>query len=471
MDKNTLNKQIWIRIAQISGAFAIIISILLVVNYAQYKSIDPIETELINSLITRLNYNPDDIQLREEVRALDLLSRKAYFTNQWQVRTGGYLFLIAIGILVIAMQIIKNRTAREVLLTDKENSFIEHKNSRKWVAIGGTVITVITLTFAFLTHNELSKFPVNTTSENILNDNTEQDNIIIVEQETKIQPNIDIVSETTEETIGEKEKPAIAEIKSITSESKTLNQEPKNNIEVIDTIVKNNQETKILPDTKENDSGFPSFEEIKNNHNSFRGPGGNGISFHKNIPVSWNGVSGENILWKLKIPLHGYNSPIVWGNKVFVSGASVVKREVYCIDGNTGKIIWTVDVANIPGSPAKSPKVTDDTGLAAPSLTTDGVLVYAIFGNGDLIAIDMDGNQVWARNLGDAGNHYGHSSSLLLFQDILILQYDIKKSPKLIGLSTIDGRTIWETNRNVKISWASPIVVNTGTETEIIIVF
>jgi len=80
---------------------------LLIVNYAQYKRIDPVETELINTLVQRLNNNPEDRQLREEIRTLDLLSRKAYFTNQWQVRTGGYLLLLSIAVLVIAMQVIK----------------------------------------------------------------------------------------------------------------------------------------------------------------------------------------------------------------------------------------------------------------------------------------------------------------------------------------------------------------------------
>jgi len=94
MKKEISNKLIWTRVAQVSGAFVFIISILLIVNFAQYNSIDPVETELINTLVDRLNQNPGDEQLREQVRALDLLSRKAYFTNQWQVRTGGYLLLL-----------------------------------------------------------------------------------------------------------------------------------------------------------------------------------------------------------------------------------------------------------------------------------------------------------------------------------------------------------------------------------------
>ena len=445
------NIKSWTRAAQIAGAFAFVISILLIVNYVQYKRIDPVETELINNLITRLNQNPDDFQLREEIRALDLLSRKAYFTNQWQVRTGGYLLLISIGILVIAMQIIKGNSGKEITIGDKENNFIEKKNARKWISIGGTIIVFTALTFAFLTHNDLSKIPISEELTEKLAENVniaETDNDIIITE----QKNVNI-----EEPEAEQIKPNNTEI----AESKEVI--PKKVVEE-KTIKK-----KIKPITNKSISEYPTEKEIENNHPAFRGSGGNGISYHKNIPTIWNGTTGDNILWKLKIPLHGFNSPIVWGDKVFVSGAVDDKREVYCIDGNTGVILWTFDVKNIPGSPAKLPQVTDDTGLAAPTLTTDGRRVYAIFGNGDLVAIDMKGEQVWARNLGDPGNHYGHSSSLMLFQNILILQYDTKKSPKLLGLSTKSGETLWSTDRKVRISWASPIVVVTGNKTEIII--
>lgn len=433
------NIKSWTRAAQIAGAFAFVISILLIVNYVQYKRIDPVETVLINNLITRLNQNPDDFQLREEIRALDLLSRKAYFTNQWQVRTGGYLLLISIGILVIAMQIIKGNSGKQITIGNKENNFNEKKNARKWISIGGSIIVCTALFFAYLTHNGLSKIPI---SEELTEKLAENVNITETDSDIQFTEEVNIALPVPEE-----------EEKVIKPAKKTESNRIK--------------EQKSIAEKKT--SEFPTEQEIKNNHPAFRGPGGNGISDHENIPTVWNGTTGENILWKLKIPLHGFNSPIIWDDRVFVSGAVADKREVYCIDGNTGVIIWTFDVKNIPGSPAKSPQVTDDTGLAAPTLTTDGIRVYAIFGNGDLVAIDMNGKKVWARNLGDPENHYGHSSSLMIFQNILILQYDTKKSPKLLGLSTITGETLWSTERKVRISWASPIVVNTGNKTEIII--
>lgn len=449
--------KMWKRIAQVAGIFAFIISMLLIVNYAQYKRLDPVETELINSLVERLNDNPDDAQLREQIRTVDLLSRKAYFTNQWQLRTGGYLLLLSVAILVIAMQIIKLVSPKEISITEKENSFLDQKNARKWISIGGIIIVSTALFFAYLSHHELAeKFTVVEAEVEI---KTEAEAEVEIKAEVKPEKEVEIteVKAKVKSRLPSGQKvPEIKIDKKITVERKPeLKVEEKPKVEVVvENIV----------------SEFPTEEEILKNHTSFRGPGGNGISYQNNIPINWDASIGENVVWKLEIPLHGYNSPIIWEDKIFVSGANSAQREVYCIDRKSGKLLWTGEVKNIPGSPATSPEVTEDTGQAAPSLTTDGRKVYAIFANGDIVAFTMEGEQVWARNLGSPGNHYGHSSSLILHQNILIVQYDIKKSPRLMGLDILSGETVWETPRKVKVSWASPILVNTGNRTEIILV-
>ncbi|HNY01776.1 MAG TPA: PQQ-binding-like beta-propeller repeat protein, partial [Bacteroidales bacterium] len=198
-------------------------------------------------------------------------------------------------------------------------------------------------------------------------------------------------------------------------------------------------------------------------------PGGLGIAWQKNLPVAWDGSSGKNIRWKTAIPLPGYNSPIVWKDKVFLSGASGAKRAVFCFRAADGKIAWTAEIPKLPGSPEQNPKVNSETGLAAPTLTTDGHQVYAIFANGDLAAIDFDGKTVWTKSLGSPRNHYGHSSSLILYRDLLIVQYDQTGAAAVIALSVKNGDKVWETSRNVKVSWASPILVNNGGKAELIL--
>ncbi len=124
---------------------------------------------------------------------------------------------------------------------------------------------------------------------------------------------------------------------------------------------------------------------------------------------------------------------------------------------------------DIPGSPGGRPDVSEDTGYAAPTMTTDGQRVYAIFATGDLACFDFDGNRIWAKNIGMPDNHYGHSSSLITYQDLLLIQFDQNTGGYLIALRSSTGDLVYDKSRDVEISWASPIVVNTGSRTEIIL--
>ena len=130
------------------------------------------------------------------------------------------------------------------------------------------------------------------------------------------------------------------------------------------------------------------------------------------------------MLWKNKVPLKGFSSPIVWQDKLFVTGGDKKKREIYCYDANNGKLLWRHNVTGISGSPVKPPKVTSDTGYAASTPATDGHRVFAIFATGDLVCTDFEGKRIWAKNLGVPENPYGYSSSLLTTPDKLIVQYD-----------------------------------------------
>lgn len=424
------------RIMVYAAIFAAIVSVLLIFNYLQAKTINPVETPAIQKLVDRLKENPQDDELREQIRALDLLARKAYFTNQWQVRTGGYLVFIAMIVIIIASQIkasliAKNPETDQKLQTDWQSRLL----ARKWITIGGLSLFCIALLAAFMSHSNLSdtfsnqQLAGNTDSTNIADktDNTGNNN------ETAMQSN-EIVADTS-----------VIETDSLST----------------DTTMQQNQTEEQAP--------YPTMQELRQNYPSFRGAGSNGIAYQKNIPVSWDGKSGKNVKWKVAIPKQGYNSPVIWGDKVFVAGADKNGSEVYCYDINTGKIIWQKKADNIPGSPAKPPKTTDDTGLSAPTMATDGRRAYAIFGTGDVICFDMEGNRLWAKNLGVPDNHYGHSSSLAVYRNVLIVQYDHNRGSNIYGLSVENGNTIWNTVRGAKISWASPVLVYTGNRMEVIL--
>jgi outer membrane protein assembly factor BamB len=142
---------------------------------------------------------------------------------------------------------------------------------------------------------------------------------------------------------------------------------------------------------------------------------------------------------------------------------------VYCFDAGTGELRWQQEVTDIPGSPGTLPRVTEDTGLSASTVATDGTRVYAIFATGDIIAFTMTGSRVWARNLGVPDNHYGHSSSLLVWKNHLLVQYDDNKGGRLLSLDTSTGNTHWETRRQTGISWASPILAQIDGSMQVIL--
>lgn len=206
-------------------------------------------------------------------------------------------------------------------------------------------------------------------------------------------------------------------------------------------------------------SDYALPEELAENWNRFRGFSGAGVTSLSDIPTQWDGASGSGILWKTPIPLPGHNSPVVWEDRIFLSGASWEKREVYCLDAATGSILWTGEVPTAPGS---EPDVMEDTGLAASTMATDGARAYVIFPTGDLAAFDFRGRLLWHKNLGMPKNLYGHAASLEVWQDQVFVQIDQAfvedDKSRLYAIDGSTGNILWETKRPVANGWATPIV-------------
>ena len=213
----------------------------------------------------------------------------------------------------------------------------------------------------------------------------------------------------------------------------------------------------ILPD-------YPSPQQLRENWHRFRGPGGLGISQHPNVPTSWNGLTGQGVLWKSPIPLAGHSSPIVWDDHIFLTAANEDKRALYCFDKNTGSLMWQRAVDPTPANMAEPPEVMEDTGYAASTPVTDGRAVYAIYANGDLASFDFEGNQVWAKNLGLPENLYGYAVSLVMYRNNLLIQYDQGMAEdgvsELIAIDGITGRIAWRKRRPVANSWTTPIIID-----------
>lgn len=216
----------------------------------------------------------------------------------------------------------------------------------------------------------------------------------------------------------------------------------------------------------------PSTNELRANWPGFRGWDGSGVTDFTNAPLSWDGKSGRGIAWKSMIPAQGNSSPVVWSNQVFVSGATADKREVFAYDSATGRLLWRCEIAHVPGSPLQKTEVGETTGFAASTGATDGRYFYAIFANGDLAAVNFDGGIAWSKALGPLKNPYGHASSLVARQGMLIVQLDQGESSKtfskLLALEAGTGRVKWERSRPVPASWATPIIIEASGKTQIV---
>jgi len=198
----------------------------------------------------------------------------------------------------------------------------------------------------------------------------------------------------------------------------------------------------------------------------WRGPTGNGTSPSADPPLHWN--EKKNVKWKTPIPGKGSSSPVVWGDKIFITSAvgptegdrprSAQKFTLYCIDRKNGDILWhRVSAESVPHQGHHA-----SHGFASASPMTDGKHVFAFFGTRGLFAYDMDGKPAWERtDFGkmDTRNHFGEGSSPTMHGDTIIVPWDHEGASKIIALNKADGKNRWETPRDEPTSWDTPLVV------------
>ena len=201
----------------------------------------------------------------------------------------------------------------------------------------------------------------------------------------------------------------------------------------------------------------PSRDAIMRNWPNLRGPFGQGIAYHATPPIDFDAAAGKNVRWKTPIPRPGASSPVVWEGRVFLTGADQSAREIYCFDAANGKLLWR----QAARQPAEAPKVSEEYGHAAATGATDGKLFFAIFSTGDLVAVDRQGAVAWTRSFGIPKSSYGYASSPIVYKRLFV-QMDDSNNAVLHALDPATGKTVWQKQRAVKESWASPIIVLSG---------
>jgi outer membrane protein assembly factor BamB len=194
------------------------------------------------------------------------------------------------------------------------------------------------------------------------------------------------------------------------------------------------------------------------NYPFFRGEGSRGIAGGTGYPTEWNITEGKNIKWKIPVPKSGKSSPVIWGDKLFLTGAEGNIFEVYCIDKNSGKIIWTGSGSDFPGASSEIPESDAEAGMAVPTAAVCSEGVYAIFGNGNLVSFDFKGKRKWAKNIGVPKHTYGFTASLVIYDQILIVQYESDPKISIIGFDINTGEQKWETIRSGRPVNSSPVL-------------
>ena len=136
---------------------------------------------------------------------------------------------------------------------------------------------------------------------------------------------------------------------------------------------------------------------------SWRGPTGNGISTETDLPIKWS--RQNNVRWRAELPEPGNSTPIVWGDRVFITQQmdGGKRRAVLCLDRVTGQQLWQSGVDAVEMEPTY-----ETNPYCAPSPVTDGKRVIAWFGSSGLVAFDMDGKELWRLPLGRVDHVYGH---------------------------------------------------------------
>jgi len=197
----------------------------------------------------------------------------------------------------------------------------------------------------------------------------------------------------------------------------------------------------------------------------WRGPSGQGHVSGSGYLDKWSAT--ENVLWKVAVPGEGNSSPIVWGDRIFLTTAQDGGRRLSLLafSRTDGRQLWE---ASAPDGRLES--VHEKNGHASATVSTDGKLVYASFGSRSLMAFDFNGKLVWRQDLGAINNYWGTAGSPLLYKDRVILYQDQQRAESFIAaFDASSGKQLWKTARNASVGWGTPVAIHANGRDEIVV--
>jgi outer membrane protein assembly factor BamB len=228
---------------------------------------------------------------------------------------------------------------------------------------------------------------------------------------------------------------------------------------------------------------FPSPPLRAENWPQFRGPTGLGYTAERDLPVEWGGPDGKNVLWKSPLAGEGHASPIVWGDRVFITTALwpkdtadrkkvIPEHHVLAYRASDGKALWDTKVP--PG-----PWLRDDFrsgpggGYAAPTPCTDGERIFVLFGSSVAAALDLDGKVLWRKEIVPHTFDVTVGSSPVLHGDTVIILCAMakKEDSRIVALDRATGSPRWETRLpKTGFGHATPVIIDVSGKPQMVIV-
>jgi len=237
---------------------------------------------------------------------------------------------------------------------------------------------------------------------------------------------------------------------------------------------------------------------------SFRGSNATGLALASTTPTSWNVKKSENILWKTPVPGLGHSSPVIWGDRLFVTTAvnqskvaplkvglygepdsaaddEAQQWKVFCLNKSSGEILWQTTAHEGVPRLRRHPKATH----ANCTVATDGTNVVAFFGSEGLYCYDVDGHLRWQKDFGvlrtspvvynDALDtngeklEWGFASSPIIYDNRVFVQCDVLSNGFVAAFNVTDGQEIWRTRRDDTATWSTPSVCDDGPRPQLIV--
>lgn len=204
---------------------------------------------------------------------------------------------------------------------------------------------------------------------------------------------------------------------------------------------------------------------LGDNWPQFRGPRSQGVSAETGLPTQW---SANDALWKTALPGPGHSSPVIWGNRIFLTAFRKQGKGqllALCLDKTTGKILWEREV-----TAERIEAVHATNSPASPTPATDGRYVYVYFGSYGLVCFDFDGNKIWEKPVGPYPIEWGSASSPIVYGNLVLLNCDTDAEDFLLAVDKNTGKTVWQTSRsNIDRAWPTPVVWNVDGKDQVVV--